>query len=107
MRVPRPDERRPPLPAVVIACLAPGQVRIVALPGVGLVDGGIEADIPAHSVPPELRMPNSRLWVQFDEAGTVDRVWFRDEPPRPSRPKVAQGPTLRWRFLSLFRRAFR
>jgi len=54
------------VPAVVFACLVPGEIRILLHPGVGLADGGAHRDVPVVEIPPELRMPNTQLWVQLD-----------------------------------------
>jgi hypothetical protein len=66
------------VPAIVFACLRPGELRIVLCPGVGLADGGAPWDIPTVLVPPDLRMPNTPLWVGFDDDFNVVRIWRRE-----------------------------
>jgi hypothetical protein len=75
-----PRERLERVAAVVFACLRPGELRIVLLPSgpCGLARGQ-ELDIPFSIVPFELRMPNTPLWVQFDEDLNAVRVWGRIE----------------------------
>ncbi len=65
-------------PAVVLAFLRPRELRIVLCPGVGLADFGIPCDIPIDVVPSELRIPNTRLWVRFDENHECVEVWQRE-----------------------------
>jgi hypothetical protein len=67
------------VPAVVFACLIPRELRITLHPGAGLADGGAPHDVPIEIVPPELRLPNTPLWVQLDDAMNVVRAWRRDE----------------------------
>lgn len=67
------------VPAEVFACLLPGELRIIVYPGVGLAGGGAEWNVPVDIIPPELRMPNSRLWLQLDDYMRILRVWRRDE----------------------------
>jgi len=67
------------VPAVVLGCLIQGVVRVILLPGAGLADGGAPADIPAQSIPQDLRMPNTTLWIRFDDDWEVVRVWRRQE----------------------------
>jgi len=67
------------VPAVVLGCLIQGVVRVILLPGAGLADGGAPADIPAQSIPQDLRMPNTPLWIRFDDDWEVVRVWRRQE----------------------------
>jgi hypothetical protein len=74
-----PSEWLARVPAVVLACNIPGENRIVLHPGVGLANGGAPRDVPLDLVPPELRLPNTPLWVQLDDAMGVVRVWRRDE----------------------------
>jgi hypothetical protein len=66
------------VPAIVFACLLPGELRVTLHPGVGLADGGIPCNVPASLVQPELRMPNTLLWIQFDEERNIVRVWRRE-----------------------------
>lgn len=72
-----PREWRDRVPAVVFACLAPGEIRILLHPGVGLANGGTPWDVPVCVIPPELRIPNTPLWIQLDESMHVVRVWRR------------------------------
>jgi hypothetical protein len=65
------------VPAVVFACLTAGEIRIVLHPGVGLADGGAPRDVPTGVIPPDLRMPNTPLWVQLDDGMNVLRVCGR------------------------------
>ena len=67
------------VPAVVFACLIPGEIRIILHPGVGLADGGAPRDVPAEQIPFDLRMPNTPLWIHFDEEWNILRVWRREE----------------------------
>jgi len=67
------------VPAVVFACLVPGEIRILLHPGVGLTDGGAQRDVPVVKIPPESRMPNTRLWVQLDGNMNVLSIWRREE----------------------------
>ena len=59
------------LPAVVFACLLAGELRLLIFPGTGLADGGIHIDVPISLVPKALRIPNTKLWVKFDESRQV------------------------------------
>jgi hypothetical protein len=77
------NHRSPPewldsVPAEVVACFIPGELRIVIHPGCGLADGGVPRDIPLELVPQELQLPNTRLWVQLDDKMKVIRVWKRN-----------------------------
>jgi hypothetical protein len=75
-----PREWTERVPAEVFACLIPGEIRIILLPGVGLADGGAPLDVSIDLIPFELRVPNARLWVQMDEdMNEVLRVWRREE----------------------------
>ena len=47
--------------AVVLACLRPGELRIIFHPGSGLANGGIPRDIPTNLVPPDWRMPSTQV----------------------------------------------
>ena len=73
-----PTEWLERIPATVFACLVPGEIRIILHPGVGMADGGAQYDVPIHTVPFELRMPNTLLWVQLDSDMNVLRVWKRE-----------------------------
>lgn len=78
---PYPSEWLDRVPAVVFACLRPGELRVVLHPGAGLADGGSPLDVPAALVPPDLWLPNTPLWVQLDTDFRVLRVWRRDAEP--------------------------
>jgi hypothetical protein len=67
------------VPAVVFACLLPGELRLLVHPGAGLADGGAPLNVPVGLVPVELRMPNTPLWLELDGQMNVLRVWRRDE----------------------------
>ena len=73
-----PREWLDQVPAEVFACLLPGELRIVLLPGVGMANGGAPHDVPAALVPPELWVPNTPLWVQLDDGFNIVRVWRRE-----------------------------
>jgi len=36
-------------------------------------------NVPVELIPPELRMPNTRLWLKLDERLNILQVWRRDE----------------------------
>jgi hypothetical protein len=74
-----PREWLDQIPAVVFACLRAGELRLLLCPGAGLADGGSPMDVSVNLVPIDLRMPNTRLWVQFDENWNVLRVWRRED----------------------------
>jgi hypothetical protein len=76
-RYPRPVLDR--VQAVVFGCLIPGELRVILNPGVGLADGGSPADVPVEAIPPDLRVPNTPIWIRFDEDWKVLRVWRRHE----------------------------
>jgi hypothetical protein len=65
------------VPAVVFACLLPGELRIIVHPGVGLADA--PWDVPVELIPLKLRMPNTLLWLKLDEQMKILEVWRRDE----------------------------
>jgi len=67
------------VPAVVFASLRPGEIRIIIHPGDGMADGGRERDVPFEQIPAELRMPNTPLWIHFDDQWNILRVWRREE----------------------------
>jgi hypothetical protein len=67
------------VPAIVFGCLLDGELRIILLPGVGLANGGAPRDVPVKLVPHELRLPNTKLWVQLDEQLRVESVTGRDD----------------------------
>ena len=74
-----PPEWLEKIPAEVFYSPRAGELRIILLPGNGFVNGGALRDINVHLVPPGLRMPNTLLWAQLDDAMEVVRVWQRDE----------------------------
>jgi hypothetical protein len=53
-------------PAVVLGSLNPNYIRVIVLPRVGMVDGGVQHDLPLEIVPPDLRMPNTEFMVLLD-----------------------------------------
>jgi hypothetical protein len=67
------------VPAVVFACLVPGEFRILLCPGVGLANGSAPRDVPVSQIPFELRIPNAPIWVQLDDDMNVVRIWRREE----------------------------
>jgi len=67
------------VPAKVFACLLPGELRITVMPGRGQMDGGAPWNVPVDLIPPELRMPNTRLWLELDDDLNIVRAWRRDE----------------------------
>jgi hypothetical protein len=66
------------VPAVVFACLLPGELRIILFPGLGIANGGAPRDVPTDVIPPDLRMPNTPLWVQLDDDLDVVSAWRRE-----------------------------
>lgn len=76
-----PHEWLDQVPAVVFACLRPGELRILLHPSVGLADGGAPHDVPAALVSPDLWLPNTPLWVQLSNDLRVVRVWRRQDQP--------------------------
>lgn len=73
-----PEKWREPVPGRVFACLRRGEIKIVVMPGSGMLDGGVLHDIPIDLVSFELRMPNTNVWLRFDESFKVTTVWRRD-----------------------------
>lgn len=67
------------VPAQVFACLIPGELRITVMPGNGRVGGGAPWDVAVERIPPELRMPNTPLWLELNEELEILRVWRRDD----------------------------
>jgi hypothetical protein len=67
------------VPAEVFACLLPGELRITVCPGNGHLNGGTPWDIPVEVIPPDLRLPNTRLWLQLDDKMRIVRVWKRED----------------------------
>lgn len=74
-----PKEWLDRVPAIVFGSLYPGEIRIVLRPGSGLAQGGAPRDIAVDNVPPELRIPNTPLWVRLDDKLNVVMIWHRDE----------------------------
>ena len=66
------------VPAVVFAHLLADEIRIILAPGYGM--GGAPRDIPLQLVPVALRLPNTRIWVQLNDQGSIVRVWRRTVP---------------------------
>ena len=81
-----PPEWLERVPAEVFACLVPGEIRILIAPGLGHANGGAPHDVPLSIVPPELRMPNTPLWVELSNEMAVLRVWRRER----SEPQSAE-----------------
>lgn len=67
------------IPAEVFACLKSGELRITVMPRVGFADGGVPWDVSIDKIPPELRMPNTKLWIRVNENWEVQEVWPRDD----------------------------
>jgi hypothetical protein len=65
------------VPAEVFACLLPGELRIIVRPGDGHVNGGADWNVPIDLIPCELRMPNTRLWLELDDDLHIVRAWRR------------------------------
>lgn len=76
---PYPREWIEKVPAEVFACLLPGELRIIVDPGRGQLDGGAPWNVPVDVIPFDLRMPNTRLWLELDDDLNVVRAWRRDE----------------------------
>ena len=76
-----PREWLDQVPAVVFACMRPGELRIIVHPSAGLADGGAPQDVPAALVPFDLWVPNTPLWVQLGDDMRVIRVWRREVVP--------------------------
>jgi len=72
-----PAEWRERIPGRVFACLQRGELKILVCPGADMVNGGVLTDVPIKIVPFELRMPNTNVWLKFDESMRVVRVWRR------------------------------
>jgi len=60
------SERQIRAVAKVIAALAPGTIDILLAAGEDMADGGIRQSLPAETVPPDLRSPNSEFIVVVD-----------------------------------------
>ena len=74
-----PPEWRERVPARVFACLRRGELKVLVHPGSGMLDGGVLIDVPMHLVPFDLRMPNTDVWLKFDESMKVVDVWRRQD----------------------------
>jgi hypothetical protein len=55
-------------PGVVFARLTNTTIVLHLFPAAGLADGGIPYELELEQVPPELRMPNTRVEVALDRA---------------------------------------
>jgi hypothetical protein len=66
------------VPGEVFGCVRAGELRINLLPGLGIA-GAEQRDVPADAVPIHLRLPNTKLWVQFNESFEVIEIQSRDE----------------------------
>jgi len=64
------------LPTRVIGCVEAGTLRIKVGVGIGMLDGGMEMNVPVEAIPPDLRMPNSQFLVSFapDKSLIVERI---------------------------------
>jgi hypothetical protein len=69
---------RQKVPAVIFGCLLPGELQVILEPGVSMAAGPLRS-IPASVAPPELRMPNTLLWIEFNERWDPVAVWARRE----------------------------
>ena len=49
-------------------------LRVLVGAGIGMMDGGVETDIPIEQVPEDLRTPNSTFGVLFRPDRTVEVV---------------------------------
>jgi hypothetical protein len=67
------------IPGEVFACLRTGELRITLSSGSGMAEGGAPRDVPIELVPTELRLPNTKLWVQLNDAFEVESVTERHE----------------------------
>jgi len=76
---PYPKEWLERVPARVFGCLVPGELRIVVLPGSAHANGGAEWNIRAETIPEDLRMPNTKLWLKLDFGMNILRVWKRED----------------------------
>lgn len=57
-------------PARVLGPASPGFLRVIIGPGIGMLDGGLEIDLPVNQIPEDLRLPNSEFMVvQHRERG--------------------------------------
>lgn len=74
-----PEEWLERIPAEVFGCLRSGELRIVVLPGNGHLNGGAHWDVPIETIPFNLRMPNTRLWLKLNENLKIVHAWRRDE----------------------------
>ena len=67
-------------PARVLGCLRAEELTVIFCPGVGLADGGVEAGLPMHRIPFDLRMPNSEFDVLCEQTtGNFVRVLRKGE----------------------------
>lgn len=67
------------IPVRVLGCLRPGEITVIAFPGVGMVDGGFVMKLPTEMIPKELRMPNSEfIVVRNRQSGELTQVLCKD-----------------------------
>jgi hypothetical protein len=66
--------------ATVVGCLTPGEIRIHLFPPEGWVSRGAPRDVPTDLIPPDLRMPNSKLWVRLNQQREIIAAWGGDFP---------------------------
>jgi hypothetical protein len=75
---PYPKEWIEKIPARVFACLIRGELRVHLFPDLGIA-GDAYRDVPTEVIPPDLRLPNTLLWVKLsDDLMTIERAWRRD-----------------------------
>lgn len=65
-------ERRKIVPAAVVGCLPTGELRLSLWPSRNADKPGFPRDVPVDLIPPDLRMPNSTLWLDMDKGGRSD-----------------------------------
>lgn len=65
------------VPAVVFGCLLPGELRLDLFPDNGFAEE-IYIEAPTELIPPELRMPNTPLYLELDENLEIVSVWKRE-----------------------------
>jgi hypothetical protein len=68
------------MPAIVFGRLLRDEIRIELLPGNPFADGGAPIDVPLETIPAELRIPNTLLWVSISlDAKKILRIWRRHD----------------------------
>jgi hypothetical protein len=88
---PKPAEKRPQLivpnpdgsykiHAKVIGALHPGQVTVRVGTGIGMLDGGLDRDLPIDLIPIELRIPNSEFMLVYDTAKELVAIERIEKP---------------------------